>query len=134
MKAIGVFCTFVVWTVASVSCVWAKDAADPREKLETAIPEAIKLLEKEEFETFLEKFVPPDDLKKITAKTPLSEMAKGFGERKALRLLKILKAANGNKPTIDADGKTAVYELKEPVEGKMDISFIKVGKLWYLKN
>lgn len=134
MKTIRLLCTFAVCTVASTCWALREDKTDPREKLTTAIPEAIKLLEKKEFETFLKKFIPPDDLKKITEKTPLPEMAKGFGERKAPRLLKILQAVEGSEPTIDDDGQTAVYELQEPVEGKKDISFIKVGKLWYLKN
>lgn len=60
--------------------------------------------------------------------------AESFGEKKAPQLKNILKSIKGTEPTIDDEGKTATYELKEAVGSKKTISFRKIDKLWYLKN
>jgi hypothetical protein len=107
---------------------------DPREKVDTAVPEGIRLLDAKEYSSFLQKFVPPDDLKKLTMKAPLDEFAKEFGQTHAPRLLKVLQAIRGTNPTLVADGMLATFPLKEPIEGKKSITFIKVGKFWYIQN
>ena len=107
---------------------------ESREALETAIPEGIRLLEAKENEAFVEIFVPPADLKKITEGTSLEEFAKRFGERKAPRLLEIFKEIKGTKPSLDDNGTKATFALKEEKDGKKAITFVKVDKYWYLKN
>jgi hypothetical protein len=113
-----------------------ENKADPQEKLETAIPYGIRLLEEKEYAKFLQKFVEPEQFKKITANTPLDEFAKGFAERKAPVLLKVLKAVKDLKPTLDDEGKVATYEIKDKdqTEGRTSITFQKTEKLWYIKN
>jgi len=117
-----------------ISQLAAGSKADPREKVDTAVPEGIRLLEAKEYSTFLQKFVPPDDLKKLTTKVPLDDFAKEFGQTHAPRLLKVLQAIRGTNPTMAVDGMLATYSFKEAVEGKKSISFTKIGKLWYLQN
>ena len=107
---------------------------ESREALETAIPEGIRLLEAKEYEAFVEIFVPPADLKKITEGTSLEKFAKRFGERKAPRLLEIFKEIKGTKPSLDDNGTKATFALKEEKDGKKAITFVKVDKYWYLKN
>lgn len=108
--------------------------ADPQEELATAIPEAIRLLEEEEYVTFLKNFVPPSDLKKITDKRSIEEVAEGFGEKKAPQLLEVLNSIKDAEPTLDDDEKKATYALKKPLGSKKSISFIKIEKRWYLQN
>jgi len=107
---------------------------ESREILETSIPEGIRLLEAKEHKAFVEIFVPPADLKKITEGTSLEEFAKKFGERKAPRLLEILKEIKGTKPSLDDNGTKATFALKEEKNGKKSITFVKIDKYWYIKN
>lgn len=115
--------------------VFAEDVKpDPREKIETAIPEGIRLLEAKEYEAFVKSFVPPADLKKITEGTSLEEFAKKFGERKVPRLLKILEEIKDAKPHMDDTGRKATFALKEEIGRKKSITFLKVEKHWYIQN
>jgi len=107
---------------------------ESREALETAIPEGIRLLEAKEYKVFVEIFVPPADLKRIVEGSSLEEFAKKFGERKAPRLLEILKEIKGTKPSLDESGTKATFALKEEKDGKKSITFVKVDKYWYIKN
>lgn len=125
----------IAMVAAAFSVSLAQDAKpDPQEKLETAIPEAIRLIEAKEYAKFLKSYVAPEDLKKIAAEMPLDEFAKFFGEKKAEPLLKMLKAIKGVKPTLDADGKKATFKVKDPIDGRDSISFQKVDKRWYIQN
>lgn len=127
---------YVIVVVLSLAGWAAADDAkpDPREKLDTAIPEAIRLLEAKEHLKFIKTFVSPDELKKITEKGSIEDLAKSFGEKKADRLLKILGAIKDAKPTLSDDGKTATFDLKALPDSKGSISFLKVEKYWYIKN
>jgi hypothetical protein len=118
-----------------VSAAQAQDPKpDPREKLETAIPEGIKLLTAKEFQPFIEKFVAPDDLKEITKRTTVEEFAKRFGEEKAETLLKVLENIKDTKPTFDKTGTKATYTLTQTIGNKKTITFKKVEKYWYIQN
>ncbi len=64
----------------------------------------------------------------------MEEFAKRFGERKAGRLLEVLKEIKSGTPELDAAGTTATFQLKEAVGGKGTIKFVKVKKYWYIKN
>lgn len=107
---------------------------DPREQLDTAIPEAIRLLEAKEHKTFLKDFVAPADLERITKNIPLDQLAERFGTDKADVLLGVLKSIKGAQPTLDAAKTRATFKLKEPIGGKEDIRWVKVEKNWYIEN
>lgn len=134
-RMIGLAAAFVCLSGLCVAGGPQKSGDDVRAKLETAIPEAIRLLEANDHVTFLKTFMAPDDLKALTARAqaPVEEVAKGFAER-AGRILTALKAVQGTTPVLAADGGTATFTLKEPVGGRDSISFKKVGGLWYLAN
>jgi hypothetical protein len=110
---------------------------DPRTNVETAVTEAIRLLEAKEYVKFIAAFVPPDDLKRITAQgTSVEQFAQAMadGPRAGL-LLSALKSVKDATPTFDSEGKTATYKLKEPVMGARDtLVFVKIDGFWYLRN
>lgn len=125
----------VVFTCACAGWVLAgDDAPNPQEKLETAVPEAIRMLKAREYVPFLQAFIPPDDLKKLTAAGSFDAIAAQFGEKKAPRLLKALEGIATAKLTVDEEKQIATYTFPEPIDGKGGIRFQKVGKLWYLMN
>ncbi len=122
-------------TVASVTPVVAQDVKPETQKtLETAIPEGVRLLEAKEYQTFVKNFASPADLKRITEEMSLEEFAKTFGERKAQRLLQVLKEIKDAKPDLDDTGTKATFTLKERIDGGKSIEFIKIEKYWYLQN
>lgn len=112
----------------------SESTADPRENLATAVPEAIRLLEAKEHRKFIESFVAPADLKKVLEKGSLDDLVKGFGERKADRLLQFLTAIKSEKPMLDPSGTKATYEAKEPIGGKTRLEWEQVDKYWYIRN
>jgi hypothetical protein len=134
MSSRGVF--LIPFTCLVVFGAWALADAkvDRREKLETAIPEGVRLLEAKEYATFIKHFAEPDQLKKATRDTSLEAFAKEFGQEKAAILLKVLKSIKDTKPAFSADGKKATYNLKDDVAGKKTITFVKVDKYWYIQN
>jgi hypothetical protein len=134
MNTIRATTAVFLWLLAVISPAPDDSKVDPREKLDTAVPEAIRLLEAKDYPTFLKNFLPPDDLKKITEKVPLDEFSKQFGENKAPRLLLVLRSIRDAKPTLDPSGNKATYELKEPIDRKKTIGWVKVDKHWYIQN
>jgi len=133
MRFIPVAFTVFTCAAAFAASSAADDATpDPREKLESAIPEMIRLLETKEYTTLLKNYAPPEVLKAITGKTSLEEVAKEFGEGKAEKLLTVLKSIKEMKPTLDADGKKATYEGLKGEKSK--IVFLKIDKYWYIGN
>lgn len=105
-----------------------------RERLETAVPEAIRLLEAKQYVTFLRLFAHPDELKQFTDGQPLDQFAANFGEKKSAVVLKVLKAIKDLKPTLEADGSKAVYTLNEAVDRNTSMIWVKVDKYWYMQN
>ena len=108
--------------------------ADPRESLETAIPEAIRLLEAKDYRSLLKAFVAPEDLKKFSERGGFEDFVTKFSSRKAPSLLATLNSIKGIKPTLKDEDRTAVFEFKEPIQGKTSITFVKIDKYWYLQN
>lgn len=130
----NVLTVFTLTLVAIGTALAADSKADPREKVDTAVLEGIRLLEAKDYVKFLKEFVAPDDFKNLTAKGTLEEFAKKFGENKGPRLLQVLKSIKDSKPTLDKDEKTATYEMKESIGGKKEIKFKKIDKYWYIQN
>ncbi len=133
-RAFLVVTATVLWMAAAAA--QAQDKPDPRSKLETAIPDAIRLLEAEEYVNLLKQYVAPDDLKKITEKASLEEFAVRFGEGKAEKLLAVLKAIKDSQPELNAEGTLATFTFPEELQvgSRNKIEFAKVNNLWYIKN
>ena len=106
-----------------------------RQNLDKLLPEAIRLLEAKEFATLLETVVPPEEFKKLIADQSLKEFAAMFGEKKAARLLSVLKAAKDQKPKLSEDGNTAIFTLPEGADpSKGTIVFMRIDNRWYINN
>ena len=134
MKTLAIV-ALLLFSSLSLNVVKAEDPKpDAREKLDTAIPEAIKLLKAKDNKKLLERYVAPDDLKKMTDKVSIEEFAKKFGEEKAPRLLSALEEIKDSKPTFDKTETKATYALSKEMGGKKSITFKKVEKLWYISN
>ena len=114
--------------------VQADTTPNPREKLQTAIPEGIRLLETKEYITFLKNFANPSDLEQFTKENSLEEGAKVFAEEKAQRLLEILKEIQDVKPKFENNGNKAIFQLKDNNEGMHTIIFVRVERYWYIQN
>lgn len=122
--------------LAAVNLAFAAALPDEtRQDLGKLVPECIRLLEAKDYVTLLETAVPPDEFKKLTERSPITEFAAKFGERKAASLLAVLKAIKDVKPTISEDGNTAKFAF-EGVEGvsKKEIVFAKIEGRWFIKN
>lgn len=107
---------------------------DPRETLETARVEMIRLLEAEDYKGLIETFAHPEDLKKILDKRSIDEVAKNFKENgKGAKLLKALKSIEGKQPEINETGDVARFKVDENAPGG-GITFAKFEGLWYIRN
>src|SRR5689334_13523324 len=100
----------MVFSLSGAVALLAQD--NPREKVETAVPEMIRLLEKKEYKTFIEQFAPPEVYKQIIGDQKIEEFAKAFDKELGPNLLKALQSLKDVKPTLAEDGKTATFELK----------------------
>ncbi len=118
----------------SVTVFAQETKPNPFEKLETAIPEGIQLLEKKEYVKFLSNFVTPSELVKIQETMKLEDLAKMFGGSRGADMLKAFKEIEKAKPELSDDGKNATYKLKAPIGNKDQITFVKIKKLWHIKN
>ena len=114
---------------------FAVDATD-RQSLEKAVPYAISLLEAKNYKTFLETFMPPEELKEATSEMTIDEMARGFARRsKGADMLKALKMIKGMKPTLEEKGTVAIFQLPgDGVKGNKEFKFVRVGKNWYISE
>jgi ERCC4-type nuclease len=129
-------CLLGILAMISVAMAQTETKVDPREELETAIPEAIRLLESKDYANFLKKFLSPAEFKEITEKAQFNELefAKQFGEKRAPGLLMVLKSIKGQTPTFDQSKKIATYEFKTENGGVKKISIAKIDKYWYILN
>lgn len=114
----------------------ATTQADPREQVSTAVAHGIKLLEAKDYMRFMKDFISPNDMQKVLgSRTEIdAAMAQKFGEQKAPLLLEALREAQKTKPAYDPEGMTALFPLKTSIGGRNTLEFVKVGKLWYIKN
>lgn len=105
---------------------------DPRERLDTAIAEGIRLLEAKEYAKFLTLFVPPEVL---ASRGPIEQFAAEFATRRGPLALDAFKQIQNVKPTMSADGMTAVYDVTpRPDGGPTSMTWGKIGKYWYIQK
>lgn len=121
--------------LALASVAQADDKNAWREKLDTVIPECIKLLEAKEYIKLLEAMVEPDHLNKLKEKEGGMEgFVEQFRKRKAGDLLKVLKEVKGRSPSMEENGTVATYEVNVEGFSKKAIKFRKHDKYWYIMN
>jgi hypothetical protein len=105
-----------------------------QEKLETAIPEGIKLLEAKEYVKFLKAFVEPAHLQKLSEQGSVEDFAENFGKTKGPQLLKVMQNIKGRTPTLEEEGTKATFEVSVEGVTKKTITFRKHGKTWHITN
>ena len=86
--------------------------------IDTAVVEAIRLLEAKDHKTFLTQFVPPDQLKDLAGTSEAFDtLVKTFPPR-GERILTALKSVRTQKPTYDAAKPTATFQVEQPASDR----------------
>ena len=93
-----------------------------------------RLLEAKKYATFLKYFFPPADLKEALQTASFEEIVEEFVEEKADRVLSMLKSLKHKRPTFSADGKKATYPISMRGSTIKTVTFVKLGKYWYIQN
>jgi hypothetical protein len=107
--------------------------ADPRENLDSAIAEAIRLLEAREHATFLRTFIEPEML--ASRRDSFEAFAASFAGERADRLLAMLKHVRTLKPAMSAAGTIATYQPDPNAGvGARSLRWEKTGRYWYIAN
>lgn len=114
------------------------DTTAIRSKLDTALTEAIRLLEAKDYVGFIKEFAPPDALPPGMPPGMLDQIApmiiqqpdfvKQMGE-----MLDTLKSIGSQKavPTMGDDGNTATYTTTAADGSKQTMVFKKANGVWY---
>jgi hypothetical protein len=124
---------FIVCLIAWLVAVPQRGAAkpDPREELQTAIAEGIRLLEAREYKTFVTTFVPAEELKK---RGDIDAFVEKFSGPRAAQLLAALKEIQTAKPVMDDSGTRATFGLQAAEGRPNSLRFEKIGRYWYIAN
>ena len=106
---------------------------DPRENLDTAIAEAVRLLEAKDHAAFLKSFIEPSML--ASRRDTFEEFSASFAGERADRLLAMLKHTRTLKPTMNAEGTIATYQPDPNAGvGTRSLRWQKTGRYWYIAN
>jgi hypothetical protein len=129
------FLTSIAMAITLITPGQTAAKPDPREKPETAVTEAVRMLEASQYEAFLLAFVPPDEQARLGS-TPAEKkaFAEAFGKSKAARLLSALKEVAAASPAFNAERTVATFTPKAPVPSGPPLTFVKIGSFWYLAN
>lgn len=107
--------------------------ADPRENLDSAIGEAIRLLEAKDYAAFLKTFIEPTML--ASRRDSFEAFAASFAGERADRLLATLKHLRTLKPAMNTDATIATYQPDPNAGvGTRPVRWEKTGKYWYIAN
>jgi len=122
---------------------------DPRSELKTAIPDIVRLLEANDFATYLREYMPPDKLAAIIKETKLTFdqiVAKAQTDpayqQQAVLEVAILKTLGGVIPAVNAAGDEATYPINPanftsyatPGGPRIPsaVAFVKIAGQWHL--
>src|SRR5687768_7200574 len=104
-----------------------------REKAETAILEALRLLEAKGYQKFLLEFMPPEMVKtKTKSSAALDEWVQYFTTYGLGFTLPRIKEASKTTPKYDESKTTATFPLKD-YDGTKWFKMIKIGRYWYVE-
>jgi hypothetical protein len=105
-------------------------------ELATLVLDASSVLRSGDAETFIRRFVRPDELEELTVKFgTLEKAAKAIESSGRLAMLaKVLDAAHGIPAEFNTTGTAATIRLASPVDGHRRVSFQRVGTRWYLRD
>ncbi len=117
----------------SVASPQTASMPDPREKVETAIGAAMRLLESKDYRTFLLQFVPPDQVKARGGSPEAMDVWVEYFSAQADSILAALKYARTQTPTYDDTKAIATFPLKGDA-GPSSLKMVKIGQYWYIGN
>lgn len=103
--------------------------------MKTLIPELIRLYEEKDYRKVVKFVTPPDRLdEQVLLLGSLEKVAEIFGMNPSGNTFKLegLKLIQSKTPELSDEGKTATF--KTPGTPYDNITFIRIGKLWYPKN
>jgi len=110
------------------------DEPDPRASLDTAIADGIKLLTAKDFETFVNRYAAPDELREMKAADEFEAVVQRFAGDKSELLLIVLKEIKGKEPKLTRKNHLATFPIEHKKSPRETIEFEKIEGLWYLAN
>jgi len=122
----------------STSSSDALTETNPRTKPNTAITDAIRLVEDKDMVGFVKAVFPPNILAKLPPADSIERLGQDMGSPRIrdalLKDLAALKAIQDQTPILTDDGKTATFEthLDDPL--RTEVILKKVDGLWYIEN
>ena len=109
--------------------------ADVPMDLRATIDNGIALVKKKDYIAMFKLLAPPEELKRITARQSLAEMAKGFAARKQDKImLKAFEATSDPKTKIREDDGAYIFDFGERIGPKESMRFEKIDGKWYITN
>lgn len=109
---------------------------DPKRQVQTAIEDAIRLLEGKQYLEFVKTFMRPNEVERLVAKFGTVEnVAAEFGKNeRAGTLLKALQAAAKLAPVFNETNTSARYTFETPIGGERRLLLQKIGDRWYIAD
>ena len=120
-------CGLAVASVATAADDRFAPKSDAQLDLKTAIPAAIEMLERKEYERVVLKYVHSKDLKKVLEYCSMAEITEGFEKGSHDDILKMLRRIQHMRPLLDDRGVIAVYRF----DGEY-IRWKKIHELWFI--
>jgi hypothetical protein len=123
----------LVLTIAVICLFWGMAGlakAEPRSNPNTAIGEAIRLLEQKDYLAWYKNITPPERLEHLTDEV-INSIAQAYGQN-ADDLLKVLKAIKNVKPETTGQNKI-IYKVPQNLEDITNaVELNKINGLWYI--
>ncbi len=115
---------------STIARSWAVgDESDPAHgDLAATIELAIAMLEHKEHRAFLERFIAPEDRRKLLEDGGIDALLPSFAADKADALLEILRDLRGRSPR--REGQRAIFDRG----GNKEVIWVFANGRWYIKN
>ena len=106
----------------------------PRTELQSAIPYALDLLAKENYEQFILEFARPDELQKKLEVKAIDELVRMFAKDSAGHVQTVLESIRDAEPKMNEEGNVATYGVDVINFSRTEIVFERVESFWYIRN
>lgn len=125
------FLVSLIIPALSVSVCFAEDRSSDKKELDGLMVEMIQLLESENYQAFIEKFMPPGIAYGPDWMQRKEETLQRISER-APTMIRLFKGASQHPPQFYAKGQVAVYRLESPFSALKRVAWVKHRGLWFL--
>jgi hypothetical protein len=113
--------------------VAAQASGDPRQSVDTAIPDFTRMVDSGDYVTAAETYVqiPPN----VTAQQFVAGLEQNPNFPQLVQMVQdTMRATQGMTPTYNEAGDTATYNFPAPVDGQTSVRWRKIGTQWYLDS